>query len=96
MDKTDITGWLTLQLARFYQPLSQGQDISPAQLLKLEGKIEYLLEQQLLDWAQVQQQVDAQYQQVFGDKPPAVHWQWCKSDNTMRLPYQMQAAPVKR
>lgn len=94
MNRQQAADWLTEQLDSIYRALQHGQDVSPARILKLEGVVEWLIAQNLLDWVQVQQQTTQVYRQYLGEEPSALHWQWCQDDQLFRLPYRMQTAPV--
>ena len=94
MDKETAEQQLTEQLGSLYQQLSDGLDVSPARRLRLEGRLELMLEMQLLEQDQLETIVTRLYQQYFNQALPDNYWQWLANEKTLCLPFKMQDAPV--
>jgi hypothetical protein len=82
------------EIQGLYQQLAQGLDVSPARRYRLEGKIELLLQQQVISWQALQKQVDDYYQTFLQANVEATFWQWCLEQQQFRLPTKMPIAPV--
>ncbi len=87
---------LSAELADFYKLLKQGGDVSPAYVLCLEAQLELLMQQGIIRWQTVQQEIEKVYQSVYAKPVSDLHWQWCEDDKSLRLPYRMQIAPVTK
>lgn len=82
------------ELQYIYSQLQHGMDVSPGRRLRLEGKIELLLQWQLLDWPWLQDVVNQQYACFFGQPLADDYWLWMRQEQQFMLPAKMQDAPV--
>lgn len=82
------------EIQGLYQQLAQGLDVSPARRYRLEGKIELLLQQQVISWQALQKRVDDYCQTFLQARVEATFWQWCLEQQQFRLPIKMSTAPV--
>lgn len=79
-----------------YSRLRQGHDVSPGQCLRLEGKVELLLQLQVLELAWLEAWVSEQYLMHFGLGLPQGYWEWQQAEQRFCLPLKMMDAPVYR
>ena len=77
-----------------YFRLHKGQDVSPGDRLRLEGKIDMLMEMEFVDWLWLEDTVNKLYQQYFEEDIDETLWQWMKADKRFYLPFTMREAPV--
>lgn len=94
MDKNQAQQQLESLVRDLYQALSDGLDVSPARRLRLEGRIELMLELQLIEQRWLEQTITVLYQQYFGRALAQGYWQWLADEQMFCLPFKMQDAPV--
>ncbi len=80
-----------------YLSLSLGLDASPARLYRLEGKLELLIEAQILSHQEVVDCIQssiAKHAIELSQDYLSNHWKWCLQSSYIRLPIKQSDAPV--
>lgn len=79
-----------------YQRVQQGLDVSPAVRFRLEGQLQLLLDIGVMSWQEYQDECERQMNECGLRLPTQSYWHWCFNlgDVYLRLPIDMQEAPV--
>ena len=95
MHKAEAEQFVIARLQGIYQPLAAGQDIAPGKRLRLEGQIELLLLQGLIDAGWLRTTISELYQSAFAEPVDELFWQWQGlQPQPFCLPWRMWDAPV--
>lgn len=82
------------QISAFYSRLASGWDLSPGERLRFEGKVELLLECQLIEWTWLIDTTKQLLNDVLEYQPEEAYWLWLESEQCYYLPHKMMDAPV--
>lgn len=94
MNKHEAEQWLGKNVRHIYSQLADGMDVSPSARLRLEGQVDLLIYQKLLDKDDVRQLVAESYRLFFKQPVDNGFWQWADDQPVFVLPYRMHEAPV--
>jgi hypothetical protein len=82
-------------IEQLYDRLRSGVDVAPGERLRLEGRLELLVELGIASHKQLEEAISQRYLRFFGEPVDPLYWQWMASANRIYLPCRTNPAQLE-